>query len=143
MVTRNPNWSTEILWHETGYAKGKMLSPFKCPTWDRLHCWFCLKWLRICSPFFPFLFFLSCSWLWRQWSIPMNISNSGVGKYRTNLKNMILVTLALMNIFSKNEFDEEIFHVIFFLFILYYYSPLLDENKKIVHDKFAFNNNRQ
>jgi hypothetical protein len=35
-----------------------------------------------------------------------------------------------MNIFSKNEFDEEIFHVIFFLFILYYYLPLLDENKK-------------
>jgi hypothetical protein len=60
----------------------------------------------------------------------MNISNSGVGKYRTNLKNMILLTLALMNIFSKNEFDEEIFHVIFFLFILYYYLPLLDENKK-------------
>jgi hypothetical protein len=60
----------------------------------------------------------------------MNISNSGVGKYRTNLKNMILLTLALMNIFSKNEFDEEIFHVIFFLFIFYYYLPLLDENKK-------------
>jgi hypothetical protein len=55
---------------------------------------------------------------------------------------MILVTLALMNIFSKNEFDEEIFHVIFFLFILYYYSPLLDENKKIVHDIFTFNNNK-
>ena len=43
---------------------------------------------------------------------------------------MILLTLALMNIFSKNEFDEEIFHVIFFLFIFYYYLPLLDENKK-------------
>jgi hypothetical protein len=27
MVTRNPNWSTEILWSGTGYAKGKMLSP--------------------------------------------------------------------------------------------------------------------
>ena len=32
MVTRNPNWSTEILWHGTGYAKEKMLSPFKRPT---------------------------------------------------------------------------------------------------------------
>jgi len=32
MVTRNPNWSTEILWYETGYAKGKMLLPFKLPT---------------------------------------------------------------------------------------------------------------
>jgi hypothetical protein len=32
MVTRNPNWSIEILWYGTGYAKGKMLSPFKRPT---------------------------------------------------------------------------------------------------------------
>jgi hypothetical protein len=31
MVTRNPNRSTEILWHVTGYAKGKMLSPLKHP----------------------------------------------------------------------------------------------------------------
>jgi hypothetical protein len=27
MVTRNPNWSTEILWFGTGYVKGKILSP--------------------------------------------------------------------------------------------------------------------
>jgi hypothetical protein len=26
MITRNPNWSTEILWYETGYIKGKILS---------------------------------------------------------------------------------------------------------------------
>jgi hypothetical protein len=32
MVTRNPNWSTEILWYMTGYAKRKMLSPLKRPT---------------------------------------------------------------------------------------------------------------
>jgi hypothetical protein len=32
MVTRNPNWSTEILWYETGYTKGKMLSPPKRPS---------------------------------------------------------------------------------------------------------------
>jgi len=31
MVTRNPNWSTEILWYETDYAKGKILSPLKRP----------------------------------------------------------------------------------------------------------------
>ena len=31
MVTRNPNWSTKILWYETGYAKRKMLSPLKHP----------------------------------------------------------------------------------------------------------------
>jgi hypothetical protein len=29
MVTRNPNWSTEILWYRTGYVKGKILSPLK------------------------------------------------------------------------------------------------------------------
>jgi hypothetical protein len=32
MVTRNSNWSTEILWYETSYAKGKILSPLKRPT---------------------------------------------------------------------------------------------------------------
>jgi len=35
-----------------------------------------------------------------------------------------------MNIFAKNEFEEEIFYVIFFLFILYYYLPFLDGSKK-------------
>jgi hypothetical protein len=29
MVTRNPNWSTEILWLGIGYVKGKILSPLK------------------------------------------------------------------------------------------------------------------
>jgi len=29
MVTRNPNWSTKILRYETGYVKGKILSPLK------------------------------------------------------------------------------------------------------------------
>ena len=32
MVTMNPNWSTEIIWYETDYAKGKILSPLKCST---------------------------------------------------------------------------------------------------------------
>jgi hypothetical protein len=32
MVIRNPNWSTEILWYGTSYAKGKVLSPLKRPT---------------------------------------------------------------------------------------------------------------
>jgi len=31
MVTRNPNWSIEILWYETGYTKGKILSPLTRP----------------------------------------------------------------------------------------------------------------
>jgi len=31
MVTRNPDWSAKTLWYETGYAKGKMLSPLKRP----------------------------------------------------------------------------------------------------------------
>ena len=38
MVTRNPNWSTKILWFGTGYVKGKILSPLKRPAWGRLHC---------------------------------------------------------------------------------------------------------
>jgi hypothetical protein len=38
MVTRNPNWLTKILWYKTGYAKEKILSPFKCPTLGKLHC---------------------------------------------------------------------------------------------------------
>jgi hypothetical protein len=29
MVTRNPNWSTEILWYGTDYVKEKILSPLK------------------------------------------------------------------------------------------------------------------
>jgi hypothetical protein len=46
----------------TGYAKGKMLSPFKCPTWGRLHCWFRLKLLRVCC-ITLFLVRLGYSWL--------------------------------------------------------------------------------
>jgi hypothetical protein len=131
MVTRNPNWSIEILWYGTGYAKGKMLSPPKRPTWGRLHCWFCLKLIRICS------------WLWCYWTIPMNISNSGVGKYRTNpKKNMILLTLASVDIFTKKWIWRRNFLCHFFLFILYYYFPFLDGNKKTLHDRFVFNNNR-
>jgi hypothetical protein len=28
-VTRNPNWSSEVLWLGIGYVKGKILSPLK------------------------------------------------------------------------------------------------------------------
>ena len=48
IVTRNPDWSTEILWYETGYVKGKILLPLKRPAYVRLHCWFCLKLLKVC-----------------------------------------------------------------------------------------------
>jgi len=45
-----------------------------------------------------------------------------------------------VNIFAKNEFEEEILNVIFFLFILYYYLLFLDgSKKKILHNIFAFN----
>jgi hypothetical protein len=79
MVTRNPNWSTEILWYRTGYVKGKILSPLKRSAWGRLHCWFCLKLLNIYSLML---------W-WFVYNIPdsgaseyssSNNSNSGVGK---------------------------------------------------------------
>ena len=39
MVTRKPDWSTEILWYGTGYVKEKKLSPLKRSAWGRLHCW--------------------------------------------------------------------------------------------------------
>jgi len=80
MVTRNPNWSTEILWYGTGYVKGKILSPLKHSAWGRLHCWFCLKLLNI---YWFMLWWFTCN-------IPdsdaseystTNNSNSGVGKY--------------------------------------------------------------
>jgi hypothetical protein len=32
MVTRNPNWSIEILWYEIGYVKWKILPTLKRPT---------------------------------------------------------------------------------------------------------------
>jgi hypothetical protein len=47
MITRNPNWSTEILWYGTGSVKRKILSPLKRPTYDMLHCCFYLKLLKI------------------------------------------------------------------------------------------------
>jgi hypothetical protein len=46
-----------------------------------------------------------------------------------------------VNNFAKNKFEEEIFYAIFSLFILYYYLPFLDRNKKALHDRFAFNSN--
>jgi len=79
MVTRNPNWSTEILWFGIGYVKRKILSPFKRSAWGRLHCWFCLKLINTYSLML---------W-WFVYNIPdsgvseylsSNNSNSGVGK---------------------------------------------------------------
>jgi hypothetical protein len=143
MVTRNSNWSTEILWYGTGYAKEKMLSPPKHPSWGSLHCWFCLKLLKNLFSFF--LFFYSS----------FHVPDSGVSEQFLRIfptlalvniaqiqKNTILLTLTSVNIFAKNEFEEEIFYVIFFLFIHYYYLPFLDGSKKTLHDIFAFNNNR-
>jgi hypothetical protein len=47
-----------------------------------------------------------------------------------------------VNIFAKNEFKEEIFYAIFFLFILHYYLPFFRwKKKKTLHDIFAFNSN--
>jgi len=85
MVTRNPNWSTEILWYGIGYVKGKILSPLKRSAWGRLHCWFCLKLLNI---YWFMLWWFTCN-------IPdsgaseystTNNSNSGVGKYYVAIK---------------------------------------------------------
>jgi len=79
MVTRNPNWSTEILWYGTGYVKGKILSPLKRSTLGRLHCWFCLKLLNIYSlMLWWFVYNIPDSGA-SEYSISNN-SNSGVGK---------------------------------------------------------------
>jgi len=69
MFTRNPNWSTEILWFGTGYVKGKILTPLKHPAWGRLHCWFCLKLLNIYSLML--------------WWFVYNIPDSGASEYLT------------------------------------------------------------
>ena len=66
MVTRNPNWSTEILWYGTGYVKGKIISPLKRSAWGRLHCWFCLKLLNFLLVY-VLMIYSQYSWLWRQW----------------------------------------------------------------------------
>jgi len=79
MVTRNPNWSTEILWYGIGYVKGKILSPLKRPAWGRLHCWFCLKLLNI---YWFMLWWYTCNISDSSASeySSSNNSNSGVGK---------------------------------------------------------------
>jgi hypothetical protein len=45
----------------------------------------------------------------------MNIFNSSVGKYHTNLKNTILLTLASVNIFRKKMNLKKKFSISFFL----------------------------
>jgi len=79
MVTRNPNWSTEILWFGTGYVKGKILSPLKRSAWGRLHCWFCLKLLNIYSLMLWWFVYNIPDYGASEYSIANN-SNSGVGK---------------------------------------------------------------
>ena len=82
MVSRNLNWSTEILWYRTGYVKGKILSPLKCPAWDRLHCWFCLKLLNIYSLMLWWFVYNIHDSSASEYSI-LNKSNSSVGKNST------------------------------------------------------------
>jgi len=79
MVTRNLNWSIEILWFGTGYVKGKILSPLKRSAWGRLHCWFCLKLLNIYSLMLWWFFYNIPDSGASEYSIPNN-SNSSVGK---------------------------------------------------------------
>jgi len=142
-------WSLETLtgqhrFYDTGLVtqKGRCYHPLCVLPGGRLHCWFCLKLIRICSSF---------SFFYSSFHVPdSSVSEQFLRIFPTLVlvniaqiqKNTILLTLASVNIFAKNEFEEEIFYVIFFLFILYYYFPFLDGNKKILHDRFAFNNNR-
>jgi hypothetical protein len=85
MVTRNPNWSTKILWYGIGYVKGKILSPLKRSAWGRLHCWFCLKLLNIYwFTFWWFIHDIPDSGV-SEYSTTDN-SNSGVGNYYVAIK---------------------------------------------------------
>jgi len=118
MVTRNPNRSIEILWYKTGYAKRKILSPLKRPTWGRLRCWFYFILLRICS---PLLFFCSS----------YHVSDSSVSEQYLQIfptlalvniaqiqKNMIFLTLAPMNKYTKFVLKEKRNYFYFFMFFL-------------------------
>jgi hypothetical protein len=130
MVTRNPNWSTEIIWYGTSYVKEKILSPFKRPTWDKLHCWFCLKLLIICSPLFFFFYNIPDSDV--SECLLISISDSGVGKYYTNSESAIFLTLAQVNKFVKFWiFKEEKKYSMPFLPFFFYYLLFLDKNKKM------------
>jgi hypothetical protein len=82
MVTRKPDWSTEILWYGTGYIKRKILSPLKRSAWGRLHCWFCLKLLNIYSLMLWWFVYHIPDSSASEYSIS-NISNFGVGKNST------------------------------------------------------------
>ena len=53
----------------------------------------------------------------------------------------MLLTLASVNIFAKNEFEEEIFYAVFSCLSFIIIFPFLDGSKKTLHDIFAFNNN--
>jgi len=73
----------------------------------------------------------------------MNISNSGIGKYRTNPKKYDTPDSGVSEYFRKKWIWRRNFLCHFFLFILYYYLPFLDGSlkKKTLHDIFAFNSN--
>jgi len=81
MVTMNPNWSTEIIWYETDYAKGKIISPLKCPTLGRLYYRFCLKLLKICCIFaFDGMLIIFLTLVSFEYSTT-NTSNPSIDKY--------------------------------------------------------------
>jgi hypothetical protein len=114
-------YGTELV---TCYMKGKILSPLKCYTWGKLHYWFCLKLLRISSPFF---FSYNVPDYGVNEHLPTNISYSGVGKYCTNLKGVIFLTLTPVNKFKKFRFlieEETIFLCLslsLFLFLYFFF----------------------
>jgi hypothetical protein len=133
MVTRNPNRSIEILWYKTGYAKRKILSPLKRPTWGRLRCWFYFILLRICS---PLLFFCSS----------YHVSDSSVSEQYLQIfptlalvniaqiqKNMIFLTLAPMNKYTKFVLKEKrnyFYFLCFFCYLCSSVSNFLEEKKE-------------
>jgi hypothetical protein len=112
MVSRNLNWSTEILWFGTGYVKWKILSPLKRSAWGRLHCWFCLKLLNIYSLCYDdlFIIFLTLA--------PVNIPPRIIPTLAlVKILLQIIPTLALVKIHSYQKIS--IFSFLFpFLFMI-------------------------
>ena len=77
--------------------------------------------------------------------LPTNIFNSDAGKYCTNPKDTIFLTLILVNKFAKFGFlieEETIFFMPFSFCLPFFYLLFLDKKEKnALHNIFVFNSN--
>ena len=77
--------------------------------------------------------------------LPTNIFNSDAGKYYTNPKDTIFLTLILVNKFAKFGFlieEETIFFMPFsFCLPFFLFTLFRQERKNALHNIFVFNSN--